>query len=106
MTASPDTQRACRRCGCTQDRACFDEIEQRPCSWAEDDLCTVCARVELAIARLRRTSTGRRAFEAVAQLNNLALGSQEQTAVVALLRSMWADHAASIRNAIREAARS
>ncbi len=34
--------KVCRVCGCTEDHACFDEIEQQPCSWAEEDLCTVC----------------------------------------------------------------
>jgi hypothetical protein len=93
----------CRVCGCSEDHACFDEIEQRPCSWAEEDLCTVCARAELAIARLRRTKAGRSALSAVQQLNDLALAEREQTCVVALLRSMWAERAVLIRRLIRGA---
>ena len=33
----------CRKCGCTNDRACF-HTELGPCSWADDDheLCTYC----------------------------------------------------------------
>jgi hypothetical protein len=29
--------RACRKCGCADDRAC-----DPPCSWVEDDLCSAC----------------------------------------------------------------
>ena len=95
--------KVCRVCGCTEDHACFDEIEQQPCSWAEEDLCTVCARVELAIARLRRSERGRRALESVGLLTNLYLTEQQQTCVVALLRSMWGERAVGIRSLIREA---
>lgn len=35
--------RACRICGCTDDRACLGG-----CSWLEEDLCSTCARQELA----------------------------------------------------------
>lgn len=31
----------CRRCGCTDDRACA--TEDGPCSWAEPGLCSACA---------------------------------------------------------------
>lgn len=36
------TERTCRRCGCTQECACFDDL-RGSCSWAEDDLCSHCA---------------------------------------------------------------
>ena len=35
------TEPTCRRCGCTQTRACFDDM-RGPCSWAEPDLCSHC----------------------------------------------------------------
>lgn len=35
--------RACRVCGCTQDRACL-HTDGMPCGWVSDeDVCTVCA---------------------------------------------------------------
>lgn len=37
---------SCRVCYCTEDRACSP-----PCSWAEDDLCSTCAR---AIEQIKR----------------------------------------------------
>lgn len=36
--------RRCRACGCVEDAACPDDGTGRPCSWAEPDLCTACAR--------------------------------------------------------------
>jgi hypothetical protein len=35
---------SCRRCGCTDDRAC--QTEDGPCFWVEDDLCSACATDE------------------------------------------------------------
>lgn len=32
----------CRVCGCTENRACFDE-HLGPCHWVESDLCSSCA---------------------------------------------------------------
>ncbi len=32
---------ACRVCGCTEDRACFD-VKHGPCWWVEVDLCSHC----------------------------------------------------------------
>lgn len=32
----------CRRCGCTEERACFDQHLDGPCCWAEPDLCSAC----------------------------------------------------------------
>lgn len=34
-------ERACRECGCTEDRACLGS-DLTPCGWAERDLCTAC----------------------------------------------------------------
>ena len=34
----------CRVCGCTDDHACIDESTGQPCSWAEENLCSVCAK--------------------------------------------------------------
>jgi len=34
--------RECRLCGCTDEDACVDAAGV-PCSWTEDDLCSVCA---------------------------------------------------------------
>lgn len=45
---------SCRRCGCTQNNACYDE-ERGPCAWAEADLCTHCAD---SIALLEELVTG------------------------------------------------
>lgn len=39
---------ACRVCGCTEWNACWDEEAGRPCSWAEADLCSACARKQKA----------------------------------------------------------
>lgn len=33
--------RACRRCGCTDDQACFDN-DLGACFWVEEDLCSHC----------------------------------------------------------------
>ena len=33
--------RACRKCGCTEDKACIDEHGQ-PCYWVSADLCSAC----------------------------------------------------------------
>lgn len=38
---APDV-RACRQCGCTDEKACVDEAGT-PCSWVEPDLCSACA---------------------------------------------------------------
>lgn len=40
---NPFDERACRMCGCTDDD-CSGCIERtgRPCSWADEDLCTAC----------------------------------------------------------------
>lgn len=35
-------ERSCRECGCTDAAACIDEWFE-PCSWVEEDLCSVCA---------------------------------------------------------------
>lgn len=35
----------CRICGCTDLNACWDALVDEPCHWAEEDLCSVCARV-------------------------------------------------------------
>lgn len=40
-TARASVQR-CRVCGCTEERSCSDPPGR--CSWAADDLCSVCAR--------------------------------------------------------------
>lgn len=40
-----DLARACRVCGCTQERACvlkMDGDQVETCAWAEPDLCTAC----------------------------------------------------------------
>ena len=37
-------RRVCRVCGCTEDRACKDPETGQGCSWAAEDLCSVCAR--------------------------------------------------------------
>lgn len=37
-------ERACRRCGCTEHRACVDR-RYGPCWWVELDLCSHCARL-------------------------------------------------------------
>ncbi len=34
--------RSCRRCGCTEDRACWDKRLKTPCAWAEQELCSAC----------------------------------------------------------------
>lgn len=33
--------RACRVCGCTEDKACLDGMDV-PCHWVEKDLCSCC----------------------------------------------------------------
>lgn len=38
----PFNERACRRCGCTDMKACVDD-KLGPCWWVEDDLCSHCA---------------------------------------------------------------
>lgn len=38
ISDSPETERACRVCGCTETRAC-----PGGCSWVEYDLCSACA---------------------------------------------------------------
>jgi hypothetical protein len=35
--------RACRACGCTENRACVADGEA--CGWAEQDLCTACVEI-------------------------------------------------------------
>lgn len=35
-------ERACRRCGCTQNRACEDDRMIDACCWVEADLCSAC----------------------------------------------------------------
>lgn len=37
---SVEEQRKCRKCGCTESRACL--VEGVPCWWIEDDLCSAC----------------------------------------------------------------
>jgi hypothetical protein len=37
----PFGERACRKCGCTQNRACYS-IECGACWWVEWDLCSEC----------------------------------------------------------------
>jgi hypothetical protein len=39
--ALPDPIKACRVCGCTDDRACMTTAG--PCYWVEDDLCSACS---------------------------------------------------------------
>jgi hypothetical protein len=39
----PESESACRRCGCSDVDACVDESTGQPCGWAEPDLCTFCA---------------------------------------------------------------
>jgi hypothetical protein len=41
----------CRMCGCDDEHACWDDVLEEPCHWAQcgdraPDLCSVCARVE------------------------------------------------------------
>lgn len=40
----PGVPGACRGCGCTDERACFDPDTELPCHWAEPGLCSVCAK--------------------------------------------------------------
>lgn len=40
-------ERACRSCGCTDDRACVTEAG--PCSWVSADLCSACSVLSLSI---------------------------------------------------------
>jgi hypothetical protein len=35
-------QRACRKCFCTEDHACWDKRLDCPCMWAGVDICTNC----------------------------------------------------------------
>lgn len=39
-------QRACRKCGCTQNNACL--TDGVPCHWVAKDLCSACAAKETA----------------------------------------------------------
>ena len=39
----------CEVCGCTDDMACIDLTTGLPCHWAEEDLCSVCAKGGLAL---------------------------------------------------------
>lgn len=34
--------RTCRKCGCSEHDACWDEKHGAPCHWVEDDLCSAC----------------------------------------------------------------
>ena len=36
------SEKRCRVCGCTDDRACCDPNTGHPCYWVEDDLCSAC----------------------------------------------------------------
>ncbi|ESQ82363.1 hypothetical protein AEAC466_17210 [Asticcacaulis sp. AC466] len=44
----PEMERTCRRCGCTETKACLDPATGRSCHWVAKDLCNVCA---LALGR-------------------------------------------------------
>lgn len=41
--------RACRVCGCTDDRACVDDRTKQPCHWVAQDLCSACVGLEQLI---------------------------------------------------------
>ena len=42
---SAGSERTCRGCGCTDDRACIG-AGGVPCHWVEEDLCSVCRESE------------------------------------------------------------
>lgn len=39
----------CKGCGCRDEMACIDLETGLPCHWAEEDLCSVCAKGGLAL---------------------------------------------------------
>lgn len=49
----------CRKCGCTERDACYDERTGTGCWWAEPDLCSACAtqkEINAAVAEMRNLS--------------------------------------------------
>ncbi len=43
-------QRACRVCGCTNDRACIDPRTGQPCYWVRPFLCSACKQPTAQVA--------------------------------------------------------
>ncbi len=82
----------CRVCGCSPGGTPPDDtIECVHAPFVEDDLCSQCARIELAIARLMRSESGRSAMAFVESLCEIGRGlnQHERIAVVALTRAAW-----------------
>jgi hypothetical protein len=94
----------CRVCGCTDGKACWDDVLGQPCGWADEDTCTVCARIELALSRLRRLERGRAALRGIVEiLEHGLLDDQNQACVFVLLRAAWGPHAGTFQALIRDA---
>lgn len=49
--------RFCRQCGCTEYRACVDDVHG-PCWWVEGDLCSHCAIWNARKDRVMRITLG------------------------------------------------
>ena len=43
LTGTGEATRACRVCGCTEDRACAPDATRATCHWVAEDLCSRCA---------------------------------------------------------------
>lgn len=82
--------RACRVCGCTQERACVDQVHG-PCWWIEPDLCSHCGEPQILMGEYDRLLLSYDTGAIHPDLLRMALEIWAKKARAALERTIRAD---------------